>query len=257
MEEDKLESMLIEYIEGSISESERAIVEHELQNNPEAQKLHAQLAEVIHASSQATELIPSDALKNSFDQLLAREIGLKPVGKSIAFSVVVFRAAAAILVLLVVGFGGYAIYKDSQYQKQLAFLEEEIERNKQQMMALLGNEHSASKRMMGVSVAYEMDIPDDEIVRALVQTMNTDPNTNVRLSALDALGKFSDEKNVRKAMIESLSTQQDPVVQIALIQWMVKLKEKTVIHELERITKDAKTMKAVKDEAYSGIFKLS
>lgn len=257
MEKDKLESLLIEYIDGNIGEQDRAIVARELETNVEAQKLHAQLTELMRATAQSTVLVPSAALKNSFDQLLARETGSKPAGKSVSLNRVVYRAAAAILVLLVVGFGGYAIYQDSQYQKQLAFLKEEIERNKQQMMLLLGNEHSASQRMMGVSVAYEMDRPDDEIVKALVHTMNTDPNTNVRLSALDALGKFSDEKIVRKAMIESLSTQQDPVVQIALIQWMVKLKEKTVVRELERLTKDAKTMKAVKDEAYSGIFKLS
>jgi hypothetical protein len=257
MDKDKLESLLIEYIDGSISESERALVERELENSTEAKTLHAQLINLMQATKQATVLMPSAALKNSFDQLLARETGTKPAGKSIRLSVVAFRVAAAIVVLLVVGFGGYAIYKDDQYQRQLAMLKEEIERNKQQMMLLLGNEHSASQRMIGVSVAYEMKAPDDEIVKALVNTMNTDPNTNVRLSALDALGKFSDEKIVRKAMIESLSTQQDPVVQIALIQWMVKLKEKTVIHELERITKDTKTMKAVKDEAYSGIFKLS
>lgn len=259
MDKDKLESMLIEYIDGSIGEQDRITIVQELANNPEAEKLYTQLVEVMRSTSQSTVLMPSAALKNSFDQLLAREAGSKHAAKSVSLNVVVYRAAAAILVVLVVGFGGYAIYKDSQYQKQLAFLKEEIERNKKQMMVLLGNEHSASTRMMGVSVAYEMDTPDDEIVKVLVQTMNTDPNTNVRLSALDALGKFSDEKIVRKAMIESLATQQDPVVQIALIQWMVKLKEKSVIHELERIVNDAKTLKAVRDEASSGIgvFKLS
>ena len=124
-------------------------------------------------------------------------------------------------------------------------------------MGLLDNEFSPSQRMQGVSVAYEINKPDDEIVRVLVSTLNNDPNTNVRLAALDALSQFSTEKGVRKSLIESLSTQKDPVVQIALIQLMVKMKEKGVVKQLERITKDAKTMKAVRDEAYSGIFKLS
>lgn len=257
MERDTLESLLIEYIDGNLEENDRAIIVRELEVNPETQKLHAQLVELKRATTQSTVLMPSAALKNSFDQLVAREVILQPTARSITWNVVVYRVAAAILVLLVVGFGGYAIYKDGQYQQQLAILKEEIERNKKQVMLLLGNEHSASQRMIGVSVAYEMQNPDDEIVKALVNTMNTDPNTNVRLAALDALGEFYTEEAVRKAMIESLSTQQDPVIQIALIQWMVKLKEKTVIQQLERLTKDAKTMKAVKDEAYSGIFKLS
>jgi hypothetical protein len=35
------------------------------------------------------------------------------------------------------------------------------------------------------------------------------------------------------------------------------MKETGVINQLEKMTKDASTMKAVKDEAYSGILKLS
>ena len=87
--------------------------------------------------------------------------------------------------------------------------------------------------------------------------MNEDPNSNVRLAAMEALGKFSNEVRVRNALIQSLSTQKDPVVQIALIQLLVKMKEKSVVGQLEQMTKDATTMKAVKDEAYSGILKLS
>jgi HEAT repeat protein len=87
--------------------------------------------------------------------------------------------------------------------------------------------------------------------------MNEDPNSNVRLAAMDALGKFSNEATVRTALIQSLSTQKDPIVQIALIQLLVKMKEKGVVKQLEQMTKDASTMKAVKDEAYSGILKLS
>jgi HEAT repeat protein len=125
------------------------------------------------------------------------------------------------------------------------------------MMAMLENEQSASQRMTGVSVAFELEKPDDEIVSVLVKTMNEDPNTNVRLAAMEALGKFSTEPTVRRALIHSLSVQKDPVVQIALIQLMVRMKEKGIIHELEKMTKDNSVMKAVKDEAYAGILKLS
>ena len=72
-----------------------------------------------------------------------------------------------------------------------------------------------------------------------------------------SLGKFNNEGKVRNALIQSLSSQKDPVVQIALIQLLVKIKETGVLKQLEELTKDASTMKAVKDEAYSGILKLS
>ena len=47
------------------------------------------------------------------------------------------------------------------------------------------------------------------------------------------------------------------MVQIALIQLMVKMKEKSVVNDLKKIVDDSESMKAVKDEAYSGILILS
>jgi HEAT repeat protein len=149
------------------------------------------------------------------------------------------------------------INNNKQQEKELAELKQQVDENRRVMMAMLENQQSASQRMTGLSVAYEMDKPDDEIVSVLVKTMNEDPNSNVRLAAMDALGKFSNETTVRHALIQSLSTQKDPIVQIALIQLLVKMKETGVVKQLEQMTKDASTMKAVKDEAYSGILKLS
>jgi len=94
-------------------------------------------------------------------------------------------------------------------------------------------------------------------VNALAKRMNEDPNTNVRLAALDALSKFHTEPQVRKVLLDALSTQKDPMVQIALIQLMVQMKEKSVVNDLKKIVEDSESMKAVKDEAYSGILILS
>jgi hypothetical protein len=79
----------------------------------------------------------------------------------------------------------------------------------------------------------------------------------VRLTALEALSKFKNEPKVRQALIDAVSTQTDPVIQIALIQLMVEMKEKSIVKDLHRIIDDEQTMKAVKDEAHAGIFKLS
>jgi HEAT repeat protein len=103
----------------------------------------------------------------------------------------------------------------------------------------------------------EFSDADDDIVAALIHTMNTDPNTNVRLAALDALAKFNQDPVVRAALIDALAKQKDPMVQITLIQLMVQMKERKVVKDLERIVDDAGVIKAVKDEAYTGILKLS
>ncbi len=255
MEKEKLESLLIDYIDGVLVPADKDRVEAMLKNDPEAHKLYQQLKELIRATEQPVMLMPGAALKNSFDQLLAREI--KVQSKITERPVVLYRMAAAIVLLLLAGLGGYWVYRDAQYKNELAALREEVKRNKHEMLTKLGNEHSASQRMLGVSVAYEIPAPDDDVVQALVSTLNTDPNTNVRMAALDALGNFYREPLVRKSLVESLKEQKDPVVQIALIRLLVRMKEGNIVDVLENITRNAQTMKAVKDEAYSGILKLS
>lgn len=257
MEREKLESMLIDYIDGNLSEPDKRFVETELEKNPEVKALYTQLQKVMGKMGNASELTPSDSLKKGFEHFLLQESRKQPEARSVTLVPMFYRIAAGIIILMVVGVTTYWVRKDMQNQARIAKIERELEESKREMMAFLNNEFSPSQRMQGVTVAYEMSKPDDEIVRVLVKTLNSDPNTNVRLAALDALGKFSSEEDVRKSLIESLSTQKDPVVQIALIQLMVNMKEKSVVKQLERITKDVKTMKAVKDEAYSGIFKLS
>jgi HEAT repeat protein len=108
-----------------------------------------------------------------------------------------------------------------------------------------------------VNVAMDLTKADEEIVRVLFKTLHSDPNTNVRLAALEALYKFQHDTSIRKGLIDALSKQSDPMVQIRLIQLMVDMKEKTVVDDLQKMIDDAGTMKAVKDEAYSGILKLS
>ena len=261
MEKEKLEGLLIDYIDNKLNTVDRQVVEQELVRNAEAYKLYEQLKEVMHVMDRSARLEPSQKLKMNFEQLLQTEMASNKKSRTVFFQPAMYRVAAAIALLIIGGGIGYLISKQSD--ERMARIEREMEENKKLMdqtrnlLTMLNNDQSASQRIQGVNVAMEMTRPADQIVQALVKTMNEDPNTNVRLAALDALGKFIDEEGVRKELINALPLQKDPVVQIALIQLMVKMKEKGVVNELRRIVDDAKTMQAVKDEAYSGILKLS
>ncbi len=257
MEKETLESRIIDYIDGKGTEQERALVESELAHNKTSYALYEKLREVIVCMDKVKPLEPSGNLKIEFETMLQGEIAAQKKTKTVFFSPLFYRAAAAVLLVMAGVAIGNWINNNKQQEKELAELKQQVDENRRVMMAMLENQQSASQRMTGLSVAYQMDKPDDEIVSVLVKTMNEDPNSNVRLAAMDALGKFSKESAVRNALIKSLSTQKDPIVQIALIQLLVKMKETGVVNQLEQMTKDASTMKAVKDEAYSGILKLS
>jgi hypothetical protein len=257
MEREILESRIIDYIDGKGTDQERALIESELAHNKKSYELYKQLLEVIQVMDKIKPLEPSGKMKIAFEQALQNEIAAQKKTKTLFFTPVFYRVAAAVLLVLAGVAIGNWFNATQQQEKELASLKQQVEENRRVMLAMMENQQSASQRMQGLSVAYDMDKPDDEIVKVLVKTMNEDPNSNVRLAAMEALGKFSTEDAVRNALIQSLSQQNDPVVQIALIQLLVKMKEKGVVKQLEEITKDASTMKAVKDEAYSGILKLS
>jgi hypothetical protein len=257
MEREKLESLLIDYIDGKLNEADKKMVEQELINNSETYALYEQLREVVNAMDRVASIEPNPRSRKVFDQLIHDEIRMQKSARVITIQPAVYRVAAAIALLIMAGVGGFWVAKNQIQQNELAEIKKEMEATKQMMMSMMSNDQSASQRMTGVSVAYQFAKADDEIVSVLVKTMNEDANTNVRLAALEALGKFQTEPAVRKALIQSLSTQKDPMVQIALIQLLVEMKEKGVLKDLERMTKDKTMMKAVKDEAYSGILKLS
>jgi hypothetical protein len=265
MEKEKLESLLIDYIDGNLNEADRAIVENELAQNGDAVILYNQLKEVMSLMDNAHHIEPSFSLKAKFEKSLQEEIssGQKSthletsVGKQIFFQPWVLRVAAAII-LVIIGIAiGDRISIQRQHTQEITEFKKQLDEQKQMMMSMLENQQSASQRVMGATVAYEMKQADDEIVNALVKAMDEDPNTNVRLTALEALGKFYQQGDVRSKLIKSLSTQKDPVVQIALIRLLVQMKEKGVVNQLEKITRDEMMIKAVKDEAHSGILKLS
>ena len=219
--------------------------------------LYQQLKEVMQAMDQATTLEPSVASRSTFQAML-REEEQASQKRMIAFpSNTWYRVAAAVALLVVGGSVGFLVSRHQQQQKEIAALQEEMKLTKELMLSRLGNEQSPSQRIMGVKAAYSIGKADDEIVNALVATMNDDSNTNVRLAAIEALRKFQNDKRVRRALIDALRHQTDPVVQIALIQCMVEMKEKQALEPLQEIIDDHDVLPAVKDEAYAGIFKLS
>jgi len=136
------------------------------------------------------------------------------------------------------------------------FAVSKADQRKELLFASLGNMESASTRIAAAMKAYDMKNADKEIVDALLHTMNSDPNTNVRLAALEALTKFRREPYVKKQLTASLKKQKDPMVQVELIHVLTTMKQTSILSELEKLVKDVNTSEAVKDRAYSSILTL-
>ena len=121
----------------------------------------------------------------------------------------------------------------------------------------LQNMDAPSKRYVAATEIVNSKQIDKEVVDALTACLNNDPNTNVRLAALESLSIFYKEPLVKKRLIESLNKQTDPIVKMTLIDVLTKLRANNLQKELEKIINDINAPKPVKDQANQSIHTLS
>ncbi|WP_066837780.1 HEAT repeat domain-containing protein [Rufibacter ruber] len=116
---------------------------------------------------------------------------------------------------------------------------------------------SASDRLQLVTQELETNglTPDEsrKVIRQLIKTMNHDNNVNVRLAATEALYQFREQPEARKAIIQSLGNQTDPMMQVTLIEMIISLKEKTAIPHLQKLTGRDDLLPIVKFKAQEGL----
>jgi hypothetical protein len=129
-------------------------------------------------------------------------------------------------------------------------------KEKQVVLAGLNDMESPASRITAVTNIYKLKNSGNDVTNVLVKTLNTDPNANVRLAALDGLARFYREDNVREKLVASLKKQQEPIVQIALIELLTRIRASGILTELEKLAGDETNMKGVRDCAYSNMLRL-
>lgn len=267
MEESKMKELMIDYLDGNLTGELNDFVAKHIEKSEKWKAEFEKLKELTTLMENSVELTPDASLKADFDKMLSEQMSManmsvsQPVEKVETKTIYwnspkMWMQIAASLTILVVGVMlGTNLTSDTQQDEMMA-LRKEMEATKNLVLASLQNQ-SASSRISAVNASYQIATMDDEIVDALIKTMNTDENANVRLAAVDALSEFADEEKVRKALIASLGTQDKPLVQMALINLMVLLKENRAIKPMQEIIHDENSIEVVKDEAHFGVFKLS
>ena len=119
------------------------------------------------------------------------------------------------------------------------------------LFANLSDSSSSSTRLAAILEIKKQGTMSDYMVNRLARTLNNDNNSNVRLAALDILGKYSDDKSVSVLLVNSLNTQTDPMVQLELVTLLGNMEHIKIDDKLYALAADPNTFGAVKDEAYS------
>jgi hypothetical protein len=169
----------------------------------------------------------------------------------------VWQFALGLLLLSVgVGLGRWSFEKPKQ-DGEIARLRDEVGGLRELLTLSLLQQQSASERLRGVSWSSQVQQPEEPVLSALLQTLNSDPNVNVRLAALDALQNFSNLREVREGLLYALEKQKSPLVQITLIDWLVKSKERQAVNVLTRISHEPQFQPKVRERARWGLRQLS
>ncbi len=142
---------------------------------------------------------------------------------------------------------------------EIAHIKEEMTamKNSQETMMLAMLKHeSASDRIQALDFSYKLDQPNEQVLLALIKTLDEDPNINVRMAAADAMVQFRNTKTVRDALIKSLLKQQEPTLQIAVINLLVQARERRALPALQLLAHNEDIVESVKQQAEESIKRL-
>ena len=217
-------------------------------------------AKINFAEGKTESRSEAESSQSAKRQSVKSRVVFDPAGKS---SVRWSLRIAAGIVLLLVGFAAGQLLNNGNYasNEQVAQLRAEVQQMKDVLMN--GDTYqnvSAGERLAAVNSSTQIPVregqSDKEITNILIYTMNNDKNVNVRMAAAEALFRFKGEPRVRQALIESLGRQDEPLMQITLIDILVDLKAKNAIQEMEKMLVDTETRDVVRNWLETGIAEL-
>jgi HEAT repeat protein len=248
MNETDITSLIEKYHAGILSHDEWKLLESAISTGAcDLNALPMLGAFQVGISKLTDEDTPSKIRTNVLD-LIQKEISKEPkvIHLNREWIIRGLMAVAAMITGLIIGFMIPA--KPSIANDDVAKLKTEMHSLKETMMLTLLQNDEVSDRLKAVSYTFEMDQSSKKVIDALFATLNEDNNINVRLAAVEALQHYGQEPSVRERLVKSIGKQESPLVQVALAESMVTLKEKSSIDELQKIINNNQTPDPVKNK---------
>lgn len=116
---------------------------------------------------------------------------------------------------------------------EIAQLRKEMSGMRQLVTLSLLQQQSASERLRGVTFSYRAEQNDMEVLGALLRTIGSDTNVDVRLAAVDALRNFGNSPVARRGLRNALPRQESPLVQISIVDALTEMQDKEAIPAMQ------------------------
>jgi hypothetical protein len=173
------------------------------------------------------------------------------------FNVSGLKIAASILIFITGSLFGVLLTKSFMANTKIKDLENEIGKLKQVVAISMFGQHTTSEKIKALYYSGESGVINQKYVNALVYALQNDDNVNVRLAAAKTLFKFKNTEEVKELLIKSLNNQNEPMVQIVIIKFLIDNKEKEAVESLRHLIDNDETNIVVKQYAQRGLQVLS
>lgn len=256
MTSDECRLVMAAYLAGQLSGTEREQFEAQMSASAELREEVEELRSVWEGLGSLPEEQPSAALRARFYRRLNAEEE-KERGRPAWWRLPAWAQVTVALALFLLGvFVGRAAMGGGAARGEEARMRLQVQELRERVALALLDRQSATARLEGVAWSSRVERPDSDLLSALLSALNHDPNVNVRLSSLDALEKFSGDETVRKALVDSIPGQDSPLMQIALIDALVQIRDGAAGTEFKRLTGDGELEAVVRQRAQWGLEKL-
>lgn len=270
---DHTKGQFTDWLNKPATDPERIRIDKHLAQCLECQKEFAESKDLWEMMGEVRVEVPSETMRVNFNSMLhdykktvkeKDKYSIHNLIDAIRQFVIPQWTVQLTFSLLLVGLGwiiGFRMNKvptaSTAYTEQIDTLANQIQEMRQMMMLTLIENPSATERLRAVSYTNDITHADEKVLEALFSTLNNDPNVNVRLVTLEAITQFADDPLVRKELVQSLTRQDSPMVQVALADIMVKLQEKRSIKAFRQILRQENLNELVKNKIEQTIKDLS
>jgi hypothetical protein len=168
-----------------------------------------------------------------------------------------FIKFAYALILIFLGWSiGFWQSSSPSYNKELKAMANEIYNMKVMMTLSLLNQSSPDEKLLGIQKAGMLTDIDTQVILALLETLNNDPNAGVRLETITVLEKFGFHPLVRQGLVRAISQQESSMVQLYLADIMVRLQEKNAVEPFRKLLNRKNLNENVRDKIEKSILVL-
>jgi len=256
--------LVLDYLEGRLSPEEESKLKDMIGEGIISREEISQLKDFFLRTEEYQTPEPSENIRHQFyanlqqeQAKLKRKASWKRRLPSIQLDIKLSQLAYGLVIFLLGLMLGLLTNTNQGYEQQMADMRAELHNMQESLVVNLLEQPSATQRLKAVNISTGMRQTNEKVTVSLLQVLNEDPDVNVRLAALDALLNYADRPLVREGLIRSIPGQDAPMMQIAMAEAMVELKEKRSVKELQQLLEKDDINQMVAQEIRKSISALS